>query len=398
MEFSLPAGFSAAGVHCGVKKGTTKLDLSMIVADSACVAGGVYTQNRVFAAPVGWDRARTPSSQIRGVVINSGNANACTGSQGEQDVADMARIAAASIGADADEFLVLSTGVIGELMPMHVISKGIAAAADGLGHDETSLINAAKGMMTTDNHHKLAQATVDVGDGQTVQITGLAKGAAMIGPNMATMLGVILTDAKLSENDAQSVLSSAVADSFNCISVEGHTSTNDTVLLLASGNASTQSLQGAQLAAFAEGVRQVCIELAKSIPNDGEGATHLIEIRIQGLACREDAYSIAKSVADSALVKTAIHGADPNWGRIVSAAGYAGVEFDPQAVRLFLNGTLLYEQGTPVGFDEVSVSDSIRNQRVTEIDLEFGEGEAGITFWTCDMTAEYIRLNADYRT
>ncbi|HXT59416.1 MAG TPA: bifunctional ornithine acetyltransferase/N-acetylglutamate synthase, partial [Pirellulales bacterium] len=274
---------------------------------------------------------------------------------------------------------------------------GIQFAAGKLAASEEALVAAARGMMTTDTRHKLAGRTLQLA-GRTVQIAGMAKGAAMIGPRMATMLGVILTDAALAPAAAQQALSAAVNDSFNCISVDGHMSTNDTVLLLANGAAGTGPLAGGDLAGFQAALGEVCMELAQAIPADGEGATHLLTIDVEGCASRQAAHAIAKTVAESVLVKTAIAGADPNWGRIVSAAGYAGVPFEPGGVNLRLNGFSLYERGAPVAFDETAVSQSIRDRRETSIVLGFGEGRARVRFWTTDLTAEYVRLNADYRT
>lgn len=393
----IPQGFRLAGVYCGLKRNPEKNDLALVVSDRPATAAGVYTQNLVFAAPVGLDRSRTPSDRVRAVVINSGNANACTGSRGDRDAARMAELAAQACGAEADQALVLSTGVIGNFLPMDKIEAGIRRAAESLGSDEAALVAAARGMLTTDTCHKLAGRTLAIG-GRTIQITGMAKGAAMIGPRMATMLGLILTDAALTPAGAQQSLSAAVEDSFNCISVDGHMSTNDTVLLVANGAAGGKPLAGAEPAAFQTALGEVCTELARAIPADGEGATHLVTIEVLGCASRQAARAIAKTVAESALVKTAIAGADPNWGRIVSAAGYAGVPFDPAGVRLQLNGALLYERGAPVAFDETAVSNSIREQRETSILLGFSEGQASIRFWTTDLTAEYVRLNADYRT
>jgi glutamate N-acetyltransferase/amino-acid N-acetyltransferase len=397
MHHKIPQGYRLAGVHAGIKQKADKNDLTLIVSDRDAAAAGVYTQNLVFAAPVGLDRARTPGVNFRAVVINSGNANACTGQRGDADAAKMAALAAQSCGARAAQALVLSTGVIGQFLPMDKIEAGIGAAAQALGNDEEALISAAKGMLTTDTRHKLASRTLSLA-GRTIEITGMAKGAAMIGPRMATMLGVVLTDAALSPQDAQQALSAAVEDSFNCISVDGHMSTNDTVLLLANGAADGSPLNGNDLAAFQTALAEVCLELAKAIPSDGEGATHLVAIDVQGCASREAARAIAKTVAESALVKTAIAGADPNWGRIVSAAGYANVPFDPGKVDLHVNGFLLYRQGAPASFDDVAVSNSIRDQHDTSIVLSFGEGQAKVRFWTTDLTAEYVRLNADYRT
>jgi glutamate N-acetyltransferase/amino-acid N-acetyltransferase len=324
MAIRVPKGYRLAGTSCGLKRDPQKLDLALIVSDSPAVAAGVYTQNLVCAAPVQYDRQRTPSARIRAVAVNSGNANACTGERGLRDAAEMARLAAQACGGAADEALVLSTGVIGEFLPLEKIALGIAAAAARLGDDDDSLVAAARGMLTTDTVHKLAGRSLTL-SGREVQITGMAKGAAMIGPNMATMLGVILTDAPLDARAADAALRHAVEDSFNCISVEGHTSTNDTVLLLANGAAGGSPLSGGELAEFGRTLDEVAVELARAIPADGEGATHLVTIEISGCKTRADAVQIAKTVANSALVKTAITGADPNWGRIVSAAGYSGV-------------------------------------------------------------------------
>ena len=393
----VPQGFELAGVYSGVKQNADSKDLTLIVTDRPAVAAGVYTQNRVFAAPVALDRARTPADDIRAVVINSGNANACTGEQGTVDAHDMARLAAAACGAEPEQALVLSTGIIGELMPMDKIAAGIALAAEHLGNDEASFTAAAQGILTTDLIEKRTTRQLELGD-RTVRIAGIAKGSGMIGPNMATMLGVLMTDAPLAAADAQAVLAAVADDTFNCVSVEGHTSTNDTVLLLASGAAGGEPLSGSDLAAFRDALLDACVELARAIPDDGEGATHLIEIDVEGCATVGDARLIAKTIANSALVKTAVAGADPNWGRIVSAAGYAGVAFDPATVDLRLNGTPLYRQGSPVAFDTEAVSDSIRSNRETRIRLALGQGDCRTRFWTSDLTAEYIRINADYHT
>jgi glutamate N-acetyltransferase/amino-acid N-acetyltransferase len=334
---------------------------------------------------------------MRAVVICSGVANACTGERGLRDAEEMARLAAIACQAEPDQSLVLSTGVIGSFLPMDRIAQGISAAAVKLGRSETSLIAAARGMLTTDTIHKLAGRTVTIA-GCEIQITGMAKGAAMMGPNMATMLALVMTDANLTPADAQASLSTATNDSFNCMSVDGHMSTNDTVLMMANGAAGGQPLSGNDLAEFQKALDEVCVELAKAIAGDGEGATHLVTIEIGGCATRESALEIAKTVANSPLVKTALHGADPNWGRIVSAAGYANVPFDPKGVTLRLNGFLLYENGAPVEFEGKTVSQSIRDNRDTLVQLDFSEGTASRRFWTADLTAEYVRLNADYHT
>jgi glutamate N-acetyltransferase/amino-acid N-acetyltransferase len=397
MAIRVPRGFKLAGVYSGIKRDPRKLDVTLIVSDGPAAAAGVYTTNRVFAAPVALDRSRTPSDRVRAVVANSGNANACTGGRGMKDAREMARLAADACGAEEDQVLVLSTGIIGEYMPMEKLARGIAAAAAQLAADQDALTAAARGILTTDTVHKLSGRTVTLG-GREVQITGMAKGAGMVGPNMATILSVILTDAPLSPQTAQAVLTGAVEDTFNMISVDGHTSTNDTVLLLANGAAGGEPLAGRDLDAFAGALAEVSEELAKAIPADGEGATHVVTIEVSGCADRQSARRIARTVADSPLVKTAVTGNDPNWGRIVSAAGYAGVPFDPEGVSLRVNGFLLYEAGAPAEFDAAAVSASIHDNFDTLVELRFREGDAAARFWTSDLTVEYIRINADYHT
>lgn len=397
MPARLPQGYRAAGVYSGVKRNASKLDLALIVSDRPAVGVGVYTKNVVCAAPVTLDRERTPSDSIRVVAINSGVANACTGEQGDRDARQMAAWAAAACGAREEQALVMSTGVIGTMLPMDKIEQGIHAAAARLGDDEASLENAACGMLTTDTVPKIRGREVDIG-GVTTRVTGIAKGAAMIGPNMATMLSLVMTDAALAIDDARAALLDAVDESFHSISVDGHMSTNDTVILLANGAAGGAKFNGRPLADFRATLFEVCEDLAQSIPADGEGATHLITVEVHGCRTRAEARQIAKTIADSPLVKTAIAGADPNWGRVVSAAGYAGVLFDPAKVTLHLNGLLLYERGAPVDFDAGAATESIAATRDTSIVLLLEEGAASARFWTTDLTAEYVRLNADYHT
>lgn len=396
MAHRLPQGFRAAGVYSGVKRSAGKLDLSLLVSDRPAVAAGVFTQNVVFGAPVKLNRSRTPSEKIQAVVINSGVANACTGDQGDRDAEQMSTKVAEVCQLEDHQVLVMSTGVIGEMLPMDKICPGIEAAAAQLATDDLALVDAAKGMMTTDTVHKVCSREIELQ--QPIQLCGVAKGAAMIGPNMATMLAVVMTDAALRVEDAHAGLKDAVDESFNCISVDGHTSTSDTVLLLANGAADGPVLTDNSLAKFQATLVEVCEDLAQSIPADGEGATHLITVEVHGCSSRADAVKIAKTVADSPLVKTAVAGNDPNWGRIVSAAGYAGIAFDPTKVSLLINGLLLYERGAPVEFDAAAVSKSIQAHRDTSIVLLLDEGTASARFWTTDLTAEYVRLNADYHT
>jgi glutamate N-acetyltransferase/amino-acid N-acetyltransferase len=395
MAYELPRGFRLSSAACGIKR-SGRDDCVLIVSDRPAVAAGTYTTNLVFAAPVALDRGRTPGHGFRVLGINSGNANACTGERGLQDALEMARLAAATVGESETAALVMSTGIIGEFLPLEKIALGLALCAERLAADEAALLAAARGMMTTDTVPKVVSKSADFG-GKRITICGLAKGAAMIAPRMGTMLAAIMTDAGLSPVLAQQTLSAAVEETFNCISVDGHMSTNDTVLMLANG-ASELEIGPAELPKFQELLHSALDELARMIPADGEGATHVIALHVSGCKDRADARQLAKTVGDSPLVKCAIHGADPNWGRIVSAAGYAGVPFDPRRVDLRLNGFWLYRQGAPCAFDAAAVSESIRANKETHVELTFGEGTADIRYWTTDLTAEYVRLNADYHT
>jgi len=393
----LPKGFRVAGAHAGLKRNPTREDISLVVSDLPATAAGVYTTNLVFAAPVAFDRARTPGTGFRAVAINSGNANACTGTRGLDDAAAMAGAAAAALAVPEAGVLVLSTGIIGEFLPLGKIKAGIEIVAGRLGTDADAVVTAARGMMTTDTRPKLSGSSFHAA-GVAHTLFGMAKGAAMVGPRMATMLGVILTDAALAPADAQRLLGEATEQTFNCVSVDGHTSTNDTVLLLANGAAGGTPLTGEGLEAFGRALVDACEALAREIADDGEGATHVLRVEVSGCRTRDDARQIARTVADSPLVKTAIHGADPNWGRIVSAAGYSGVAFDPDKLVLRLNGTLLFEHGQPVPFDADRVSESIKAARETLIELAVHAGPASIRFYSSDLTAEYVHLNADYHT
>ncbi|MFM7522163.1 MAG: bifunctional glutamate N-acetyltransferase/amino-acid acetyltransferase ArgJ [Planctomycetota bacterium] len=393
----VPRGYRMAGVHAGLKRNPTREDVALVVSDRPATAAGVYTTNLVHAAPVAFDRARTPGTGFRAIAVNSGNANACTGTRGLDDARRMAAAAATRIGVDEAGVLVLSTGIIGEFLPLAKITAGIDVVAERLGSDAEAAVTAARGMLTTDTRPKLAGATFTA-DGVEQTLFGMAKGAAMIGPRLATMLGVVLTDAALAPADAQRLLAAAAEVTFNCVSVDGHTSTNDTVLLLANGAAGAPPLAGSALEAFGAALEGACATLAREIADDGEGATHVLRVEVRGCTSRDDARRIARTVADSPLVKTAIHGADPNWGRIVSAAGYSGVVFDPGRLTLHLNGTLLFRDGAPVPFDGAAVSAAIRAARETLIELDLDDGPGAIRFYSSDLTAEYVHLNADYHT
>lgn len=390
----LPREFHVAGVHCGVKPDPAKLDLALFVSDRPAAAAGVFTLNRVCGAPVRVSRERVPRNSARAVVVNSGNANACTGEQGLADARRMTELVAESLGCDAADVLVCSTGVIGRFLPMENISAGIGEALSQLGDSSEKLGAAAQAMMTTDTVPKLAMREGEIG-GRTVRVTGVAKGAAMIAPNMATMLAVVLTDAALAPAQADAMLRHAVDRSFNCISVEGHTSTSDTVLLLANGAAGVTADGSAELQ---EMLDDVCRELAQAIVQDAEGAEHFITIDVRGCRSRGEALRIARAIADSPLVKTAIAGADPNWGRIVSAVGYCGVELEEENISLSINGIPLYAAGAPVDFDAAELSKLLKHNRDVLLELALDLGNESARFWTSDLTEEYVRLNADYTT
>lgn len=385
-----------AGHACGIKNDASKPDLALFVSDGPSVAVGVFTQNRVVGAPVKVNRGRVPRDTARGVVINSGNSNACTGERGMEDAGRMTELLAEAIGCAAEDVLVCSTGVIGHYLPMEKLTAGIPEAAAKLADDEAAFAAAARGMMTTDTFPKRAGRQLEIG-GKTVTVSGAAKGAAMIAPNMATMLAVVMTDAAIPAGDADSMLRAAVNDSFNCISVDGHMSTSDTVLLLANGASGVSVGEGENRVNLQRAISEVCAELAQMIIRDAEGAAHFVTINVEGLDSDEGARRVARAVADSALVKTAIAGNDPNWGRIVSAAGYSGAVFEEQECSLAINGVVIYEAGAPTDYSEGEVSDLMRSGEV-KIALQFARGTGAAHYWTSDLTQEYVRLNADYTT
>lgn len=391
----LPIGYRFCGIHCGVRQDADRPDLALIVSDRPARAAGVTTQNRVVAAPVILCRERLPRDDARGVVVCAGNANACTGDAGLRDARRMAELTATQIGCEPEQILVASTGIIGHPLPMPALESGIPMAATQLGDSISAFRAATHAILTTDTRPKVSWRAFEL-SGRVVRITGFAKGAAMIGPNLATMLGFLVTDANVHADDLRDGLKKAVMTTFNCISVEGHTSTNDTVLILANGEGNP--LSGEDLRTFTNEVTAVCAELAREIAADAEGANHLVTIRVEGAREDLDARRIAKAVAESALVKTAIYGNDPNWGRIVSAAGYAGVPFAEREVSLWLGDMLLYKDGTPLPFDEETASGYLKHNREVTLRLRVGHGTGHCTFYTCDLTTEYVRLNADYTT
>lgn len=394
-SWNLAAGFRFAGVHCGIRHDPNRLDLAIIVSDAPAAAAGVFTQNRVCAAPVQVCRERVPSATARAIVICSGNANACTGEQGLADARRMTAVAAQALGCAEEQVLVCSTGVIGRMLPMGKIEPGLVHVVAEAKAGVASLEHAARAILTTDTVIKVRTREVRIA-GQNIRLNGFAKGAAMIGPNMATMLAFVLTDAAVAPGDLQRLARSAADVSFNCVSVEGHTSTNDTLLFLANGQG--PALAGAELAEFEAAATAVCQELARAIAADAEGATHLVRVQVSGTRDDAEAKKIARAVAESALVKTAIFGADPNWGRIVSAAGYAGVDFREKDLSLWLGETPLYLNGTPAPFDAAKLSAWMKANREMTLDLRFTLGNGKCTMWTCDLTYEYVKLNADYTT
>jgi glutamate N-acetyltransferase/amino-acid N-acetyltransferase len=390
-EWHLARGYRYAGIVSGLRTEPDRRDLAVIVSDRPAAAAGVFTQNRVCAAPVQISRRRLPRSDARAIVVCSGNANACTGEQGLRDAQRMTELVAGELGCSAEQVLVASTGVIGRPLPMPILEAGVPKAASEVEPGREAMSNAAHAILTTDTGIKIATRAFP-----EFTVTGFAKGAAMIGPNMATMLGFILTDAAVGEQDLHHCLRLAVERSFNCISVEGHASTNDTVLILANGAGA--KITGHELATFQDAVTSVCVELARKIAIDAEGAEHLITIEVEG--CRTDAEArlVAKTIAESALVKTAVFGADPNWGRIVSAAGYSGVNFEESELSFWLGGMLLFRNGAPLPFEAAAASSYLKHNREVHFKLRFTQGSGRCTFYTCDLTPEYVRLNADYTT
>lgn len=396
-DLLLPAGFRSSGLHCGVKSNASIPDLSLFVSDRPASLAGVFTQNKVCGAPVKVSRERVPRATGRALIINSGNSNACTGERGLDDARWMTDETARAVGCDVEDVVVCSTGIIGHFLPREALGSGIPRAATQLSDTAEAFHDAANGMLTTDTFAKQSSKTVSV-NGSTVRVSGAAKGAAMIGPNMATMLAVIMTDAELSPAETDTMLRHAVNRSFNCISVEGHTSTSDTVFLFANGAAGAGPLDDASRAAMQSAIDDVAMELAMAIVRDAEGADHFVVIDVCGARTEEEAHCIAKEIADGPLVKTAITGADPNWGRIVSAAGYSGVEMEEEEISLSINDVEIYHAGAPTEYDEAALSASMRDNRDVSIRLQLSHGEASVRFWTCDLTTEYVRLNSEYTT
>lgn len=386
-----PRGFRAAGVGCGLKVNGA-LDLALLVSDADCACAGVFTTNHVKAAPVLYDRRVLAgnTASIRAVIANSGCANACTGEAGLADAQAMAEANAQAIGCRADQVLVLSTGVIGKRLDVHKVRAGIGQAVPRLSIDGGA--DAARAIMTTDTRPKqfaVRQSSFVLG--------GMCKGAGMIHPNMATMLAVITTDAEISPDLLDQALRIAAGRSFNRISVDGDMSTNDTVLVLANGLSGYAVREGVGFDGFTGALTQTAVELARQIVRDGEGATKFVEITVTGARREADAVQVGKAIANSPLVKTALYGADANWGRVLAAAGYSSAEVDPGTMALWFGGVQLVANGAPVDYDETDAARAIAGRDVS-IRLDLGLGDAGATVWTCDLSHEYVTINGKYRT
>ena len=392
----LPSGFKFAGVSCGIKA-SGKKDIALITSDEPAVAAGVYTQNVVRAASIDWNRQITPTDHLSAIVVNSGNANACTGEEGFRNNQQIAFQAAGALDCTAGQICIMSTGVIGQQLPMDNVGKGIKQAGRELGSGEDDFKSACEAILTTDQGTKTAYRSFEF-EGETIKLAGMAKGAGMIGPNMATMLGIVITDAKLTPPVAQDILKRAADKSFNCISVEGHTSTNDSLVLMANGTSPAVMTHWKAIQAFTENLTELCIELSTQIPADGEGASHLISIKVSGAQTDQDADTIARSVAMSNLVKTAIAGADPNWGRITSAAGLTSVSFEPEHLCLSINGTSIFEKGQPLEFDEKDLSESMARNFETLLEIRVGTGAGEARHWTSDLNEAYVKFNSLYTT
>ena len=395
-------GFQAAAAAAEIKyQGRT--DMALIYSEKPCRTAGTFTTNVVKAAPVKWDKCVVENKvRSQAVIVNSGIANACTGAEGMEYCRETAEEAAKILGIDAKGVLIGSTGVIGMQLPIDRIKAGIAKLAEGRSADLESGTEAAKAIMTTDTRKKEAAVRLEIG-GKTVTIGGMAKGSGMIHPNMCTMLSFITTDAKISKKALQAALSSDVEDTYNMISVDGDTSTNDTVLLLANGMAGNDKIKigTPEFEQFKEALHYINETLAKKMAGDGEGATALFEAKIIGAKTKEQAKTLAKSIVCSNLTKAAIAGHDANWGRILCAMGYSGVEFDPEKVDLYFESAAgklkIIENGTAVDYSEEKATEILSEPEVTAI-ADIKEGSAEAAAWGCDLTHGYIDINADYRS
>lgn len=397
-DLATPLGFRAAAAAAGIKKTREALDLALIFSDSpATTAAGVFTTNRSAAAPVLLCRQNLAGSRgrCRAIVVNSGNANACTGKEGLNTAEETARVAAELLEIKPSQVLVASTGVIGVPLNADLILRQLPHLKERLSKENAK--DVAHAIMTTDTVPKTCVVRSEA-SGKFVHIAGIAKGAGMIHPRMATMLSFLTTDASMGERMLQNLLIGAVDDSFNRLTVDGDTSTNDTVVALASGLAETAVIPGNDSRAwFAEGLTLVCQTLARMIARDGEGASKLVTVEVVGARTPLDADRVARAIANSPLVKTALAGADPNWGRIVCAAGYSGAKFDPNKIDVSVNNLALCRKGVDAGFDEAGAHRELgRKEVLLHVDLHAGRATARM--WTCDFTREYIDINASYRS
>ena len=389
-----PAGYRAAGAACGLKP--SGLDVALVVSDEPAAAAGLFTTNLAVAAPVVVSREQLERSggRARVIAVNSRCANACTGAEGLAAAREMVDAAAAAVGCDPAHVLIASTGVIGMRLDTAKVRAGIDAAARSLSRG--AHLDAAQAIMTTDIVPKEAAVRVTTPRG-TFTIGGMVKGAGMVEPNLATMLGFLTTDAAVEPAALDAALREAARDTFNAITVDGEPSTNDAVFLLANG-ASGVAVDDETLPAFAAGLRELCAGLAREIVRGGEGATKLVTVRVSGAASDEEARRTARLIANSPLVKTAIHGGDPNWGRIVAVAGRAGVAFDPDRAAVRIGRVTLYDGETVFAERERAAAEHLKGHEV-EVAVDLGVGGAGTaTAWTCDLSADYVRINADYRT
>ena len=389
-------GIRAAGVHAGIKAADAK-DVTLIVTDTPSTAAGVFTKNSVTAAPVIVCREHLNNGRAQAVIVNSGNANACTGEVGMANARRMAAATAEQLGIDTNLVLVSSTGVIGQQLPMDKIENGIQTAVSTLSSEGGA--DAAEAIMTTDTHPKSVAVEVEV-DGVPVRIGGIAKGSGMIAPNMATMLSYLTTDARINAETLQAALTRVVDDTYNLLTVDTDRSTNDTVLILATGHAANADIvtaEGENYEAFCEGLQFVCTELVKMLARDGEGATKLVEVVVKHAKSRDNAEKAARAVAESPLVKTAVFANDANWGRIMMAIGKSGAEFDPYQVDVWLADYQLVKNGMGAGYDENEAT-ALFAQDPVRITIDLRAGDSEITMWTCDYSYDYIRINADYRT
>ena len=391
----IPAGYRFSGMASGIKK-SGKLDLGLIVSEHPADCAGVFTQNKVIAAPLILTKPRVAKGKCQAILVNSGNANACTGADGLQVATATLELLAGKLRIADDLVAIASTGVIGELLPLAPFNSGISTLVDSLSSDQASTV--AEAMMTTDAFSKIATAR-EQGE-QNYKILGIAKGAGMIHPNMATMLGFVLTDAQIHPKLLKSALQRAVEKSFNSITVDGDTSTNDMVLLLANGTAQSALIEPETCEAetFTQHLERVLLDLAKMIVQDGEGATKLVQIRVVGAESENSARIAARSVATSSLVKTAFFGEDANWGRIIAAVGYSGIDVDPNRIDISFNQIPVAVNGVAVGSEQDAEATAVLQLDEFVVTINLHQGEFESSYYTSDLGYEYIKINADYRT